>query len=85
MNSMTATDRRLRTVDPDTRPLLTTSASVWRYLVGFVVGVLVTLTLTILVGWLIDSATPHTSWLNRAFYGYLIGCSSVDKGSDLNG
>lgn len=49
---------------------------IWRYLVGFLVGVLITLTITILVGWLIDTSTPNTGWLNRAYYGYLVGCQN---------
>lgn len=54
---------------------------IWRYLIGFVIGVLVTLAFTVLVGWLIDSGTPATSWLNKAFYGYALGCSPAFVGS----
>lgn len=62
----------------------TTSGSVWRYIIGFFVGVFATLTLTILIGWLIDTSTPHSSWLNRAFYGYMIGCASIAVTPDVN-
>lgn len=61
-----------------------TSDSVWRFLLGFVVGVFATLTLTILVGWIIDTSTPHSGWLNKAFYGYALGCSSIGTGKDTS-
>lgn len=52
----------------------TTSFPVWIFIMGFLVGILATLTVTILVGWLIDVSVPHSSWLNKAFYGYALGC-----------
>lgn len=51
------------------------STYIWLYILGFFTGIMVTLTVTILVGWIINTAVPHSSWLNKAFYGYALGCS----------
>lgn len=54
------------------------SNNAWRYIIGFVIGMLSTLTITILVGWLVNVATPYSSWLNKAFYGYALGCAPTN-------
>ncbi len=46
------------------------------YIIGFVTGIFATLTITILVGWIINVGFPHSNFLNKAFYGYALGCSA---------
>jgi len=43
----------------------------WAYVAGFIVGIFVTLALTILASWLINTATSHSSWLRQGFYGWI--------------
>lgn len=52
---------------------ISSSTGTWLFVFGFLTGIFATFTITILVGWLIDVATPHSSWLNKVFYGYVLG------------
>jgi hypothetical protein len=49
-------------------------AGLWYFIMGIVSGVFITFTVTILSGWIIDTL-PHSSWWNKAFYGYMVGCT----------
>ncbi len=65
--------------------VLRTSSAIWLFIIGFFTGIFVTLTVTILIGWIINTSVPHSSWLNKAFYGYALGCSSIAEGKDVTG
>jgi hypothetical protein len=54
------------------------STGIWLYIFGFFTGIFATLTVTILVGWIINTGVPHSNWLNKAYYGYALGCSIAD-------
>lgn len=53
----------------------TNSVNIWLYIMGFVTGIFATLTITILIGWIVNTAFPHSHWLNKGFYGYALGCN----------
>jgi hypothetical protein len=61
------------------------ATGIWLYILGFFTGIFTTMIVTILFGWIVDSGFPHSSWINRAFYGYALGCSSIATGKDVAG
>lgn len=71
------TDGKMIPPLPTSSTLLTKSNAIWLYIIGFFTGIVITLTVTILIGWIINKAFPHSSFLNKAFYGYALGCSSA--------
>lgn len=70
----------------DTSPLkISRGLAVWLFIAGMSVGILITLTVTILSGWLIDIGASHSSGWNRAFYGYALGCAPTTAPADATG
>lgn len=72
--SLASAARLASVYSPSPSSILTEANGIWLYIIGFFTGIVATFTITILVGWLIDTAAPHSSWWNKAFYGYALGC-----------